>query len=354
MGIITGASEGMKESGTWLVTGVAGFIGSHLLEELLKEGQKVTGVDNFVTGSKDNLSAVHTIVGDDQWKLFDFHEADICDTEKMAEVTKGVDFVLHQAALGSVPRSVKDPVSTNRANIDGFLSVITAAKDNGVKRFVYASSSSVYGDSPELPKVESRTGRPLSPYAVTKQVNELYAKVFSSLYGLSAVGLRYFNVFGPRQNPNGAYAAVIPRWIDEQMAGQVSVIYGDGSTSRDFCYVKNVVEANLLAATVDSAARADVYNIALGGRTTLLELFEHIRSSLEDVFGREMPGVRHEDFRAGDIMHSLADITAAREYLGYEGRHSLEEGLRETVASFRQQFDSQLHHPFSATASGTG
>lgn len=326
----------MKETYTWLITGVAGFIGSHLLEELLKAGQKVIGVDNFATGSKENLSAVQKIVDEDRWKLFCFHEADICDTEKMLEVSRGIDFVLHQAALGSVPRSVKDPMSTNRANIDGFLSVITAARDNGVKRFVYASSSSVYGDSPELPKVEGRIGRPLSPYAVTKQVNELYAKVFSSLYGLSTVGLRYFNVFGPRQDPNGAYAAVIPRWIGEQIAGKVSVIYGDGSTSRDFCYVKNVVEANILAATVESASRADAYNIALGGRTTLLELFDRIKGNLEEAFGRKMPGVRHEDFRAGDIKHSLADITAAREYLGYEGRYSLDEGLRETAAAFQQ------------------
>ena len=316
----------------WVVTGVAGFIGSHLLEELLRLGQVVTGVDNFSTGSPKNLSMVRSEVGEERWKRFRFVEGDICDLSLMEGAVAGASHVLHQAALGSVPRSVKDPVATNRANVDGFLSVLTASRNRGVSRFVYASSSSVYGDSQELPKVEERIGKPLSPYAVTKQVNELYASVFGPLYGMEITGLRYFNVFGPRQNPEGAYAAVIPRWIGEQLQGIESIIYGDGETSRDFCYVRNVVEANLLAACSPAGETAGRnYNVALGHCTSLNELFSMIREELESGLDRSMPGKRNEGFRPGDVRHSLADISSAKNLLGYQGRYSLREGLRETV-----------------------
>lgn len=317
------------------MTGVAGFIGSHLLEELLSLNQVVIGVDNFATGFRDNLENVLSIVPDGNGEKFSFHEGDICDFELMEKLCSEADIVLHQAALGSVPRSVKDPVSSNRANVDGFLSVITAAKNARVSRFVYASSSSVYGDCNDSVKVEDRVGSVLSPYAATKKVNEIYASVFARLYGLPVIGLRYFNVFGPRQDPDGPYAAVIPRWIGEQMAGKQSVIYGDGLTSRDFCFVKNVVQANILAGTVeDEKAFGQVYNIALGGKTSLTELFDLISDMLKKRLERDLPGVRHEDFRAGDIRHSCADVSKARELLGYEGGWTVEGGMKETVGSY--------------------
>ena len=319
---------------TWLVTGVAGFIGSHLLEALLRLGQTVRGLDNFSTGSEENLAKVRDLVGPGAWRNFHFVEGDIIDAGAVREVVHGADVVLHQAALGSVPRSIKDPVTTNRSNIDGFLQVLSSAHDLGVRRFVYASSSSVYGDHPQLPKVEAHIGNPLSPYAVTKQVNELYGHVFASLFDMQTVGLRYFNVFGPRQNPQGPYAAVIPRWVAEQLAGEQSVIYGDGSTSRDFCFVRNVVDANLLAATVDLPTGQQVFNIALSGQTTLLELFSMIREQLEELTGRSMPGVRHDEFRPGDVKHSLADISRAGALLGYEGRFSLRDGMKETLRAY--------------------
>src|SRR5450755_2465807 len=264
----------------WLVTGSAGFIGSHLVEVLLRAGQHVTSIDNFATGHRANLDEVHRLVGDAAWARHRFIEGDIADEPACAAACEGVEAVLHQAALGSVPRSVRDPLATHRANATGFLNMLIAARDAGVVRFVYAASSSTYGDSPTLPKVEDRIGRPLSPYAVTKYINELYADVFARCYGFATIGLRYFNVFGPRQDPLGAYAAVIPRWVAAMLAGETCVIYGDGETSRDFCFVANAVQANLRAALVeDPEALNQVYNVAVGDRTTLSELHAVIAES---------------------------------------------------------------------------
>ncbi len=322
------------EPKTWLITGVAGFIGSNLLETLLGLGQQVVGLDNFATGHRANLEDVRVVVGDPAWERFTFYEGDICDPEACAQAVQGVDYVLHQAALGSVPRSIEDPVRTNQANIDGFLNMLLASRDAGVKRFVYAASSSTYGDHPALPKREDVIGRPLSPYAVTKVVNELYADVFGRTYGMESIGLRYFNVFGPRQDPNGAYAAVIPRWIGELMDDQQCRINGDGETSRDFCFIDNTVQMNLLAATIDSEqAINQVYNVAVGGRTSLNELYAAIRDSLvgrglEHLEGR---AAIHGDFRPGDVRHSQADIGKAQELLGYSPSHDLAQGLDVTV-----------------------
>jgi UDP-N-acetylglucosamine 4-epimerase len=311
------------------VTGVAGFIGSNLLEALLKLNQRVVGLDNFVTGHRHNLEEVNSLVSPDQWSKFIFIEGDIRNLETCRKACAGVDFVLHQAALGSVPRSIENPIATNEHNVGGFLNMITAAKDGKVKRFVYASSSSVYGDHPELPKVEEKAGRPLSPYALTKQVNEAYAGVFARVYGLQSIGLRYFNVFGPRQDPNGPYAAVIPKWFAGLRKGEDVYIYGDGETSRDFCYVENVVQANLLAArTENEEALNQVFNVAYGERTTLNELFELIRdnvakSSPDSAKARPV----YRDFRPGDIPHSLADIGKAKRLLAYEPEFSVRSGL---------------------------
>lgn len=316
----------------WLVTGAAGFIGSHLVETLLKLDQKVVGLDNFATGSRANLEAVQASVTQKQWLEFSFHEADICDLSACTEAATGVDYILHQAALGSVPRSIADPVMTNRANIDGFLNMLLAARDASVKRFVYAASSSTYGDHPDLPKQEDRIGNPLSPYAVTKYVNELYADVFARTYGMSCIGLRYFNVFGPRQDPQGAYAAVIPRWFETLRTGKAPQINGDGETSRDFCFIKNTVQANLLAATTDNPqAENQVYNVAVGGRTSLNELFASIRSQLAQA-DASVSNIEpnYADFREGDVRHSQADISKARELLGYEPTHSVSQGLAVT------------------------
>ena len=312
---------------TWLVTGVAGFIGSNLLETLLLLNQKVIGLDNFATGYQKNLDEVKSLVADEQWQNFQFIEGDIREFEVCEKAVQGVDCILHQAALGSVPRSISDPVLTNSANITGFLNMLTAAKNAEISNFVYAASSSTYGDHPALPKVEENIGKPLSPYAVTKYVNELYADVFAKTYGLKAIGLRYFNVFGKRQDPNGAYAAVVPKWTAAMIQNEDVFINGDGETSRDFCFVENAVQANILAATSNDEAKANVYNVALGDRTTLIELFESLKSSLakQDVVYKKHPVFR--SFRAGDVRHSQADITKANMLLGYEPEYRIQKGI---------------------------
>ncbi len=311
----------------WLVTGVAGFIGSNLLETLLDLDQIVVGLDNFSTSHRGNLDEVRALVGESRWKNFTFIEGDICDLATCRKACEGIDHVLHQAALGSVPRSIEDPVFTNANNISGFLNMLVAAKDAGVSRFVYAASSSTYGDHPGLPKIEEEIGNPLSPYAVTKYVNELYADVFSRTYGFKATGLRYFNVFGPRQDPEGAYAAVIPKWFSGMLKGEAIYINGDGETSRDFCYVDNVVQANLLAACTENA-QGEVFNVAFGERTTLNELFDLIAGELKGKRpGIVVPPPVHREFRVGDVRHSLADIGKARRILGYEPQYSVRTGL---------------------------
>jgi UDP-N-acetylglucosamine 4-epimerase len=319
-----------NEQHTWLITGVAGFIGSNLLEALLKLNQRVVGLDNFVTGHQRNLDEVKSLVAPEQWDRFRFIEGDIRNLSDCSNACTDVEYVLHQAALGSVPRSIEDPITTNSANITGFLNMLVAARDAKVKRFVYAASSSTYGDHPGLPKVEDRIGKPLSPYAVTKYVNELYADVFGKTYGLQTIGLRYFNVFGPRQDPNGAYAAVIPKWIASLIKGEPVYINGDGETSRDFCFVANAVQINLLAAMSDNPeAVGQVYNVALGDRTTLNQLYDHLLNNLIAYF----PDVRHakpvyRDFRAGDVRHSLAEIQKAATLLGYEPAYRIGDGLK--------------------------
>lgn len=328
------------EPKTWLVTGVAGFIGSNLLEALLKLNQRVIGLDNFATGHQRNLDEVQSLVTPEQWRHFQFIQGDIRNLADCHEACQGVDYVLHQAALGSVPRSVEDPITTNAANITGFLNMLVAARDAKVKRFVYAASSSTYGDHPALPKVEDTIGKPLSPYAVTKYVNELYADVFGKTYGLQSIGLRYFNVFGPRQDPNGAYAAVIPKWISSMIKSEPIYINGDGETSRDFCFVNNAVQANLLAATVQTPEAVNqVYNVAVGDRTTLNELFALIRDNLavHGISADIKPVYR--DFRAGDVRHSLADIGRAANFLGYSPTQRLSEGLLLGISAH-----IRLHH----------
>lgn len=320
----------------WLVTGAAGFIGSHLVERLLNLRQIVVGLDNFATGFPANLEYIRERVGEQNWCRFSFLEADICDPEACREATTGADYVLHEAALGSVPRSIADPLCSNRANVDGFLTMLLAARDAKVKRFVYAASSSTYGDHPGLPKVEERIGKPLSPYAVTKYVNELYADVFARTYGIDCIGLRYFNVFGPRQDPQGAYAAVIPRWFETLCRGVAPQINGDGETSRDFCFIDNVVQANLLAATSQNSQACNlVYNVAVGGRTTLNELFYAIRACLAEAdAGIASIEPVYAGFREGDVRHSEADISRARDLLGYEPTHAVEQGLAVTCEWF--------------------
>ena len=318
-----------REPSTWLVTGVAGFIGSNLLQTLLSHGQRVVGLDNFLTGYQHNLDMVRELVTPEQWERFRFMEGDIRDVETCLQACQGAEHVLHEAALGSVPRSIENPIMTNGCNIDGFLNMLVAARDCGVKSFVYAASSSTYGDEPNLPKQEDRIGKPLSPYAVTKYVNELYAEVFARSYGFKTIGLRYFNVFGQRQDPYGAYAAVIPQWFAALTKGDAVYVNGDGETSRDFCYIDNVVQANLLASYAAEEARNLVYNVAFGQRTTLNELFGLIR----DEVVRHKPKAAeakptYRDFRAGDVRHSLADITRARTLLGYEPEYDVRQGLR--------------------------
>lgn len=331
---------------TWLITGVAGFIGSNLLEALLKLGQRVVGLDNFATGHQRNLDEVQTLVTGAQWARFHFIRGDIRSLDdcrramafppappEMGRAASQpgpipVDYVLHQAALGSVPRSIEDPITTNSANITGFLNMLVAARDAGVQRFTYAASSSTYGDHPGLPKVEEVIGQPLSPYAVTKYVNELYADVFARTYGFKAIGLRYFNVFGPRQDPNGAYAAVIPKWTAAMIQGEDVFINGDGETSRDFCFVENAIQANLLAATTaDPAALNQVYNVAVSGRTTLNTLFQELKSALANNGLSYAEAPVYRDFRTGDVRHSQADIGKARRLLGYMPSHEIKEGI---------------------------
>ena len=321
----------------WLVTGVAGFIGSALLEKLLDLGQTVVGVDNFITGHKKNLDDVLSINPDERLQ-FQFIEGDLRDLEVAKRACKDVDIVLHQAALGSVPRSIADPIASHQHNVDAYLNVLAAAREMGVKRIVYASSSSVYGDHPGLPKHEDRIGKPLSPYAATKRIDEVYAQVFQDVYGQELIGLRYFNVFGRRQDPNGPYAAVIPRWIAALLEGKPCVIFGDGSNSRDFCYVDNIVQANLLAGTASSDVTGDIYNCGCNGRTDLKQLFAMIRDDL----GNDVPAIASaepvfEPPRPGDIPHSQAAIDKITAALGYEPTHQVAEGMAETVTWFAQR-----------------
>jgi UDP-N-acetylglucosamine 4-epimerase len=316
---------------TWLVTGVSGFIGSNLLEHLLKLNQNVIGLDNFATGYQQNLDEVQTLVTPQQWERFKFIEGDIRNQADCSKACAGVDYVLHQAALGSVPRSINDPTTTNAANITGFLNMLVAARDAEVKSFTYAASSSTYGDHPALPKVEENIGKPLSPYAVTKYVNELYADVFARNYGFNTIGLRYFNVFGKRQDPNGAYAAVIPKWTAAMIQGDDVFINGDGDTSRDFCFVENAVQANLLAATTEEEAKNEVYNVAVGDRTTLNDLFCALKSALdENGLPYEKEPV-YRDFRPGDVRHSQADIEKARTQLGYAPEYRIMDGIAKAM-----------------------
>src|SRR5205807_6155309 len=328
---------------TWLVTGAAGFIGSNIVETLLKLGQKVVGLDNFSTGKKWNLEEIRKQVGPARWKNCKFISGDIRDLKTCQRACHGVDFVSHQAALGSVPRSIEDPLTSNACNLTGSIHMLVAARDQKVKRFVYASSSAIYGDHPRLPKVEDIIGRPLSPYAVTKYVNELYADVFARCYGLQTIGLRYFNVFGPRQDPNGAYAAVIPKWVSGMIRNEPVQIYGDGETARDFCHVDNVVQANLLAALADDPAAVNqVYNVALGEKTSLNGLFELIRSLLKPRY----PHLRnfspvYREFRAGDVRVSQADIGKAKRLLGYRPLTRVSEGLARAVDWYVASFAPQ-------------
>ena len=317
----------------WLITGVAGFIGSHLLEALLKLDQAVVGLDNYATGYDRNLEEVREAVGAGAWRNFTFIEGDIRQLADCRRACAGVDFVLHHAALGSVPRSVEDPLASHETNLTGFVNTLVAGRDAGVARFIYAASSSTYGDHPGLPKVEETIGRPLSPYAVTKYANELYADVFTRCYDMTSIGLRYFNIFGPRQDPEGAYAAVIPKWIAQFIGSEPVYINGDGETSRDFCYVENAIQANLLAATTDNAAALNqVYNVAVGERTTLNELFELERMLLIEQFPRVREcRPRYREFREGDVTHSQADISKARNFLGYAPTHRIDEGLKEAM-----------------------
>ena len=324
----------------WLVTGAAGFIGSHLVESLLRLQQDVVGLDNLSRGHRANIEHVESAVGARSAARHRFVVADICDMSACRAACKGVDFVLHHAALGSVPGSIADPVAWNAANVTGFVNMLTAARDAGVNRFIYAASSSTYGDSARLPKVEEEIGRPLSPYAVTKYVNELYADVFARCYDLQCVGFRYFNVFGARQDPDGPYAAVIPRWIRSLLSGEQVEIYGDGETSRDFCYVQNVVQANLLAALTNRAeALNQVYNIAVGARTSLNDLFVLLRDMLA-ARGLPVQGARaaHRDFRSGDVRHSEADVAKAKALLGYQPSHDLRAGLAEALPWYIHQY----------------
>ena len=321
----------------WLVTGAAGFIGSNLVESLLVADQEVVGLDNFATGHRANLDDVRESVGEDRWANFQFLEADIRDRGSCDEAVHGIDIVLHQAALGSVPRSMADPITSYDVNITGFINILDAARRADVRRFVYAASSSTYGDSEALPKREAEIGQPLSPYAATKLADEILAGVYARSFGFGSIGLRYFNVFGERQDPDGPYAAVIPRWVDAMIRGEEVVIHGDGSTSRDFCYVANAVQANILAGLSSDGSLHEVYNVAVGDRTSLVQLFRLLRSALEG------HGIDYDqepvfaDFRPGDVRHSEADISKARQRLGYEPTHDIGEGTRQAVGWYVQQ-----------------
>ena len=331
-------TELKRKPKTWLVTGAAGFIGSNIVETLLKFDQKVLGLDNFATSKRRNLEEIKKLVGPSQWKNFKFIAGDICDWETCRRACRRVDYVSHQAALGSVPRSIEEPLTANESNITGFLNMLIAARDNEVKRFVYASSSAVYGDHPGMPKVEGAIGAPLSPYAVTKYVNELYADVFARCYGTQTIGLRYFNVFGPRQDPDGPYAAVIPKWIAAMMKNDPVHINGDGESSRDFCHVDNAVQMNLLAAMSDNLKAVNqVYNVALNQRTSLNELFGMLRERLLPHYPhlkRYKPVYR--GFRPGDVRHSQADIGKARRLVGFAPTHRIEQGLDAALEWYRR------------------
>lgn len=328
---------------TWLITGVAGFIGSNLLETLLKLNQTVIGIDNFATGYQKNLDEVQRLVSTEQWQRFSFIEGDIRNLADCQKACTDIDYVLHQAALGSVPRSLADPITTNEVNISGFLNMLTAARDAEVQSFTYAASSSTYGDHPGLPKVEDKIGKPLSPYAVTKYVNELYADVFARSYGFKSIGLRYFNVFGRRQDPDGAYAAVIPKWTASMIKGDTVFINGDGETSRDFCYIDNTVQANILAATTNNFEAMDqVYNVAVGDRTTLNELFNAIQSALadNDVDYTQQPSYR--DFRPGDVRHSQANVSKAKNLLGYDPQFNISQGIDKAMPWYVSSLNSKI------------
>lgn len=316
---------------TWLITGAAGFIGSNLLETLLKIDQTVIGLDNFATGHQNNLDEVRSEVSPEQWARFHFIEGDITNLSDCQKAVHGVDHVLHQAALGSVPRSIADPLATNTANITGFLNMLLSSRDAQVSSFTYAASSSTYGDHPALPKEEQNIGNPLSPYAVTKYVNELYAQVFSRSYGFDAIGLRYFNVFGKRQDPNGAYAAVIPKWTAAMITGEMVFVNGDGETSRDFCFIENAVQMNILAAVAPKQAKNQIYNVAVGDRTSLNDLYEAIKEALsqEGIIVKGDPEYR--DFRAGDVRHSQASIDKAMGFLGYRPEYRIKKGIAKAM-----------------------
>jgi len=315
----------------WLITGVAGFIGSNLLEHLLKLDQVIVGIDNFSTGYQRNLDEVESLVTDVQWKRFNFIECDIQNYEDCVLALKGVDYVLHQAALGSVPRSIADPLSSNGVNISGFLNVLNASKEEEVKSFTYAASSSTYGDHLALPKVETNIGNPLSPYAVTKHVNELYAGVYARNYGFKTIGLRYFNVFGKRQDPDGAYAAVIPKWTASLIKGEDVFINGDGETSRDFCFIENIIQMNILSAIASNDAKDQVYNVAVGEKTTLNILYKIIQSALAKNISHNNQMPIYRDFRAGDVRHSLADISKAKIALGYLPEFKISDGIEKAM-----------------------
>jgi UDP-N-acetylglucosamine 4-epimerase len=334
--------ELQKNPRTWLITGVAGFIGSNLLETLLKLDQKVVGLDNFSTGFQHNLDEVQGLVSNEQWQQFTFINGDIREIDTCHRACSGVNYVLHQAALGSVPRSIEDPITTNANNITGYLNMLVAARDAKVNRFVYAASNSTYGDHPDLPKVEDKIGNPLSPYAVTKLVDELYARVFARTYGFKTIGLRYFNIFGQRQDPDGAYAAVIPKWFAGLMEDETVFINGDGETSRDFCFIDNCVQANLMAATATHEDAADqVYNVAFGQRTSLNELYNLIKERVTDTFpGAENAEPVYRDFRAGDVRHSLADISKAQELIGYSPQYSVRDGLDKAAKWYINRFSN--------------
>lgn len=322
---------------TWLVTGVAGFIGSNLLEQLLSLGQRVVGLDNFSTGFQHNLDEVQATVSAEQWQNFKFIRGDICNLEDCQAACAGVDYVLHQAALGSVPRSIENPIATNASNISGFVNMLVAAKETQVKNFVYAASSSTYGDHPALPKQEDIIGNPLSPYAVTKYVNELYASVFQRCYGFNSIGLRYFNIFGKRQTPDGAYAAVIPKWTAAMIQGDTVYINGDGSTSRDFNYIANAVQANLLAATTENpAALNQIYNVAVGGRTDLNQLFNMLTETLAKNAVHYTQAAVYRDFRPGDVRHSQADISKIQTLLGYQPQFNIAQGIEQAMPWYVQ------------------
>jgi UDP-N-acetylglucosamine/UDP-N-acetylgalactosamine 4-epimerase len=321
----------LENKKVWLITGVAGFIGSNLLETLLLMNQKVTGLDNFSTGFKHNLDEVKSLVSKEQWKNFTFIEGDIRNYKTCKEIVKGINYVLHHAALGSVPRSIDDPIASNDSNINGFLNILQAAKESQVSSFTYAASSSTYGDHPDLPKKEGRIGNLLSPYSVTKYVNELYSDVFARVYGFKSIGLRYFNVFGKRQNPNGAYAAVIPKWVSSMIKGEKFFINGDGSTSRDFCFIENVIQMNVLAAVSEEKFKNQVYNVAVGNRTSLNELFNIIKKILINLDINVTIKPVYKDFRAGDVLHSQADISKAINSLRYNPKYDIVKGLSKVM-----------------------